>query len=135
MDTKNKNYETPPIQIGNMIFGELESEVRPFENRAFTFDRINEYLRKNPAVRTHVIPDAIISSCSECCMEQINGQPNILGKLFRTSRKGKGCRFCPVSMASEKLPARRCDGQYIRDKHGRILSEADIVRMAEDGEK
>lgn len=135
MDTKNKNYETPPVQAGSITFGEIEAEILPFENKMFEFDRINEHLRRNPAARSHVIPNALVSSCSECCMKKINGQPNILGKLFRASRKGKGCRFCPVSMASEKLPARRGNGQYIRDKHGRILSEADIVRIAEDGEK
>ena len=99
MNTKNKNYETPPVQAGSITFGEIEAEILPFENKMFEFDRINEHLRGNPAARSHVIPNALVSSCSECCMEKINGQPNILGKLFRASRKGKGCRFCPVSMA------------------------------------
>lgn len=135
MDTKNKNYETPPVQAGSITFGEIEAEILPFENKMFEFDRINEHLRGNPAARSHVVPNALISSCSECCMEKINGQPNILGKLFRASRKGKGCSQCPVAIASENLPARRADGRYIRNRNGRILSEADIVRMAEDGEK
>lgn len=124
---------TPPVKTGNLTFGETEAEVFPFENNTFDFARVNEYLAKNPAVRQHVVPDALISSCSECCMETVNGRPNILGMLFRKSRDGKGCSLCPVAMASEKLPARTGSGEYLRDESGRVLSEADAVRMAEDG--
>lgn len=129
------NAATPPIQAGNMIFGDTEAEVLPFEDRTFDFAHVNEYLYKNPAVRQHVVPDALVSSCSECCMAEINGKPNILGMLFRKSREGRGCSGCPVSLASEKLPARMADGSFARDKAGRILSEADVIRIAEDGEK
>lgn len=124
---------TPPIRAGGITIGETEAEVLPFENGSFDFARVNEYLTRNPAVRQHIIPDAMVSSCSECCMESINGQPNVIGRMFRKSRKGKGCHLCPVSMASEKLPARAGDGGYLRDASGRVLSEADAVRMAEDG--
>lgn len=126
---------TGPIRIGNKTFGAEEAEVLPFEDRTFDFARVNEYLAKNPAVRQHVVPDAMVSSCSECCMEEINGRPNILGRMFRKSREGKGCSGCPVSLASEKLPARMADGSFVRGRGGRVLSEADIVRIAEDGEK
>lgn len=126
---------TGPIQAGDMIFGDTEAEILPFEDRTFDFAHVNEYLYKNPAVRQHVVPDALVSSCSECCMEEINGKPNILGYLFRKSREGKGCSGCPVAAASEKLPARKADGTLLRDAGGRVLSEADAVRMAEDGEK
>lgn len=125
---------TPPLLAGGLVFGEKEAEVLPFEDGTFDFARANEYLAENPAVRSHVIPDALVSSCSECCMAEINGRPNILGRLFRESRKGRGCSGCPVAMAAEKLPARMADGTYLRDGRGRILSEADAVRMAEDGE-
>lgn len=124
---------TPPLRAGSLVFGETEAEVLPFENAGFDFARVNGYLIKNPAVRQHVVPDALVSSCSECCMETINGQPNVIGRMFRKSREGKGCSFCPVGMASEKLPARKADGTYLRDACGRILSEADAVRMAHDG--
>lgn len=124
---------TPPVRAGDIVFGEIESDVLPFENAAFDFARVNEYLTKNPAVRQHVVPDALVSSCSECCMPEINGQPNVIGMLFRKSREGKGCHLCPVAMASERLPARTGDGSYLTDKSGRALSEADAVRMAEDG--
>lgn len=126
---------TGPIQIDGKTFGAEEAGVLPFENGTFDFARVNEYLARNPAVRQHVVPDALVSSCSECCMAEINGKPNILGYLFRKSREGKGCSGCPVSLASEKLPARMADGSFARDKAGRILSEADVVRIAEDGEK
>ena len=128
------NAATPPIQAGDMIFGDAEAEVLPFEDRTFDFAHVNECLYKNPAVRQHVVPDAMVSSCSECCMEEINGKPNILGYLFRKSREGKGCSGCPVSLASEKLPARMADGSFARGRDGRILSEADVIRIAEDGE-
>lgn len=129
------NYKTKPVKAGNHVIGDKGSEIKPFENSTFNFTHINEHLAKNPAVRTHVIPDAMVSSCSECCMETINGQPNILGYLFRKSRGKQGCHLCPVSLASESLPARDADGNYIKNSHGKILSEADVVRMAEDGEK
>ena len=125
---------TPPIRIDGHVFGESGSDIRPFENAQFDFAKANEYLIKNPAAQQHVIPDALVSSCSECSMETINGQPNLLGRLFRESRKNKGCHRCPVAMAAERLPARTGDGAYLRSRDGRILSEADAVRMAEDGE-
>lgn len=127
------NHETEPIQIGNHTIGDKESEVKPFKNHAFDFARVNEYLIKNPAVRQHVIPDAMISSYSECCMETINGQPNLLGRMFRKSREHLGCHLCPVSLASERLPARDSNGKYVKNNNGKILSETDVVRMAEDG--
>lgn len=130
-----KGALTPPIRAGGTTFGIMEAEVLPFEDGTFDFSRINEYLARNPAAQGHVVPDALVSSCSECCMAEIDGRPNILGRLFRESRRGKGCSGCPVSMASEKLPARMADGTYARDRSGRILSEADVVRIAEDGEK
>lgn len=125
---------TPPIRIGSMTIGDKTADIMPFETAGFSFDQINEHLARNPADCGHIVPDAMVSSCSECCMETINGRPNIIGRLFRESRKGQGCRNCPVSLASEKLPARDADGNYIRDRSGRILSEADVIRMAEDGE-
>lgn len=127
--------ETGPLQIGETVIGLDEADAFPFENSLFDFSRINEYLAKNPAVLTHIVPDSIINSCSECCMESINGFPNILGRMFRKSRKDKGCSGCPVLMASEKLPARMADGSFVRDRNEKILSEADVVRIAEDGEK
>lgn len=126
---------TGPIRAGGKTFGAKEAEVLPFEDAAFDFAHVNEYLLLNPAARQHVVPDAMVSSCSECCMEEINGKPNILGMLFRKSREGKGCSGCPVSLAAEKLPARMADGSFARGRNGRILSEADVVRIAEDGEK
>lgn len=129
------NYETNHIRVNNHTIGDKESEVKPFENNMFDFAHINEHLAKNPAVQKHIIPDAMVSSCSECCMETINGQPNLLGYLFRKSRGKQGCHLCPVSLASESLPARNADGNYIKNSHGKILSEADVVCMAEDGEK
>lgn len=129
------NYKTNPIQAGNYIIGDKESEIKPFENHTFDFTHVNEYLAMNPAVQKHIIPDAMVSSCSECCMETINGQPNLLGYLFRKSRGGQGCHLCPVSLASESLPARDSDGNYLKNSHGKILSEADMIRTTEDGEK
>lgn len=129
------NYETNPIRVNNHAIGDKESEVKPFENHMFDFGKINEYLAKNPAVQKHVVPDAMVSSCSECCMETINGQPNVLGYLFRKSRGKQGCHLCPVALASERLPARDAEGNYLKNSHGKILSEADMIRTAEDGEK
>lgn len=127
-------YGTPPIEIGGKTFGDMEARVAPFEDAGFDFARANEYLAGNPAARRHVVPDAIVSSCSECCMEEIDGKPNILGRMFRKPREGLGCRFCPVSLAGDRLPARKADGTYLKDRHGRVLSESEAVRMAEDGE-
>lgn len=124
---------TPPIQIGQIVLGSKTGTIEPFEDATADFAHINDYLIKNPAYQQHVIPDALVSSCSQCCMETINGQPNILGRLFRKSRGDLGCHRCPVSMASEKLPARDSAGNYVRNKHGQILSEAAVIRMAEDG--
>ena len=124
---------TPPVKAGGITFGDAEAVVLPFENAAFDFARVNEYLIRNPAVRQHFVPDAMVSSCSECCMAEINGRPNVIGMLFRKSREGKGCSLCPVAAASERLPARMADGTYLKDESGRVLSEADAVRMAEDG--
>lgn len=127
------NYETKPLQVNTVTIGNKETKVQPFENHTLDFAKINEYLVKNPAVRQHVIPDAMVSSCSECCMDAINGQPNLLGRMFRKSRGRLGCHLCPVLLASEHLPARDSNGNYLKNGDGKTLSEADVVRMAEDG--
>ena len=60
---------------------------------------------------------------------------NALGYLFRKSREPMGCHLCPVAAASELLPARDAEGNYMLNENNEILSEADVIRMAEDGEK
>lgn len=128
------NHETKPIQVGSHTIGNKESNVKPFENHAFDFAHVNEHLARNPATRRHVVPDAMVSSCSEC-MDTINGRQNTLGYLFRKSRGNMGCHLCPVAAASESLPARDAEGNYMMDENNEILSEADVIRMAEDDEK
>lgn len=125
------SHETQPIKTGPVIIGSMESHVMPFEDATADFAHINDYLRKNPAYRTHIIPDSIVSSCSQCCMAEINGQPNILGMLHRKAHPH--CKGCTVPAAAEQLPARMSDGRFLKDHAGRILSKADAVRMAEDG--
>lgn len=129
------NHETKPIRINDHTIGDKESNGKPFESHAFDFAHINEHLARNPATRRHVVPDAMVSSCSECCMDTINGRQNTLGYLFRKSREPMGCHLCPVAAASELLPARDAEGNYMLNENNEILSEADVIRMAEDGEK
>lgn len=125
---------TPHLKVGTITIGTTEANNRPFENNIADFEHINDHLRKNPAYKKHIIPDALVSSCSECCMTEINGKPNILGLLFRKSRKGKDCRNCPVSNASAHLPARDAVGNLIQNHQEKILSESDIVQIAENNE-
>lgn len=126
---------TKPIRICHKVFGKAEAEAKPFEIAEYDFTNRNERLAKNPADSGHRIPDAIVSSCSECCMKEVNGRQNLLGWLFQRSRGEEGCRNCPVSLASCKLPARMADGKALTDDSGNVLSEADIVQAAYDEEK
>lgn len=125
------SQESQIIKVANTSFGELQAEILPFENALIDFSNINQYLFTNPAVIAHVIPDSIINSCSECCTETINGKPNMLGRLHRL--RYKDCGKCPVNIASERIPARDANGEYIRNREGRIMSEAEVTRMLEDG--
>ena len=118
---------TEPITINNKIIGTKLPEVHPFEDATYDFTKANERLRKNPADSGHIEPNAIVNNCSECCMAEINGRPNIKGMQFRKSRKGKGCWQYPVAMGANHLPARMADGTIIRG-----MSAADLTLLEID---
>lgn len=45
--------------------------------------------------------ECLVSSCSECCMQEIDGKPNIKGALHRaeyTKPWGLDCAHCPITL-------------------------------------
>lgn len=45
--------------------------------------------------------ECLVNSCSECCMLEIDGKPNIKGALHRAERTrpwGLDCQHCPITL-------------------------------------
>ena len=130
------NPETSPIRIGpSVVVGRTEAETRPFEPAGV--DYAAEYAKHNhdPTAGCHRVPDAVVNSCSECCMESINGKPNILGRMHR--KMVNGCSQCPVGQSSEYIQARDGSGNLLwkrmPDGTRRPVTKAEIMIMETDG--
>lgn len=76
---------TGPIRAAGHVFGLTEAEIRPFEPADIDWSALSEQKIKNPTYGQNQVPGAIVNSCSECCMTEINGKPNLLGRLHKNS--------------------------------------------------
>lgn len=119
-----------------------EAEVMPFEPAGFDWKSINEIQQHNPTKGHAVVPDAMVDSCSECCMSEINGRPNVIGIMWRkfmtNPRTGHlDCGRCPITSASTKIQARDGQGklmyQTLSDGTKVPLMEDNVVKMEIDG--
>lgn len=126
---------TKPLQVGPVTVGEQDADIKPFEPADIDYANLNERQKRDPTYGHAQVPDSIVNSCSECCMESINGQPNLRRLLHRNLVKS--CSQCPVSHASDLLPARDSNGNtlFVRQPDGSIrpMTKSEAVKMAHDG--
>lgn len=127
---------TRPLPAGpDRFIGSEEADVRPFEPAGIDWGSANRRRRSDPTYGQAQVPDAVVNSCSECCMETINGRPNLLRLLHRSMVKS--CSQCPVGRAGDRLQAR--DGQgnklYAKDPDGTVrpLTQTELMLMETDG--
>lgn len=127
---------TKPIQVGpSVVLGEAEGTAEPFEPADVDYAAEYRKQTRDPTAGNCQIPGAVVNSCSECCMETINGKPNLLGKMHR--RMIKSCSQCPVGSAGDRIQAR--DGnenllfQRMPDGSKRPVTRAQLVIMEIDG--
>lgn len=74
-------------------------------------------MKKHSIIEQEIKRIGKVSTCSECCMAEINGKPNIEGMLHRaylTNEKGRlCCTECPVHLGLSD------------EEYNRILREID----------
>lgn len=118
------------------------AEAAPFEPAGFDWSDINRIQARDPTQGHAIVPDAMVDSCSECCMAEVNGKPNVLGHMWRKYMTNPAtgsvdCSRCPVAASSEKLQARDGNGnpvfRTLPDGRKIPLSQADVERMETDG--
>lgn len=130
------DYETGPFAIkGYGLLGAKEAEVRPFEPADVDFAAVNEKRLSDPTYGANVVPDALVGSCSQCCMAEINGKPNILGRMHR--KIVKSCSQCPVGGAGDFIQARDGDGNLLYvtlpDGTRRPMTQTELLYKEIDG--
>lgn len=120
---------TGPIQAADHVFGLIEAEIRPFEPAGIDWSVLAEKKIKNPTYGQNQVPGAIVNSCSECCMSEINGKPNLLGILHR--KTVKSCSRCPVGTSGDYVQARDGHGRklYVRNPDGTVrpMTQSELV--------
>lgn len=131
-----KDPITRPIHIGSsVVIGESEGLVQSFEPGNIDFSVTNERQFVNPTYGHNEVSDAIVNSCSECCMEQINGKPNLLGRMHR--KMVGSCSRCPVSSADDHIQARDGKGNLLwrrlPDGSHRPVTKSEAVILEIDG--
>ena len=105
------DHTTDPIAVGPVTVGDTEASVMPFEPADVDFSAVNKMRTRDPTYGQNQVPDAIVNSCSQCCMAEINGKPNLLGRLHRAMVDG--CGHCPVGMSGDHIQARDGDGNLM----------------------
>lgn len=129
------------IEIGRMTIGGKESRPAAFEDATVDMKDLNERLKHNAAYSYEVHPDAVVNSCSQCCMERINGEPNILGMLHRkkytrvdaSGHKRLDCGSCPLTRDGKYMLARDGDGNLIKKANGTYVTQDELAKMEMDG--
>lgn len=126
---------TGPIRTAGHTFGLAEAEARPFEPADVDWSVLAERKIKNPAYGQNQVPDAVVNSCSECCMAEIDGKPNLLGRLHR--KLVGSCSRCPVSASGDYVQARDGRGRklYVRNPDGTVrpMTQSELVMRETDG--
>lgn len=127
--------ETGPIRANNITFGLKPAVVLPFEPANINYSVLAEKRKSDPTYGQDQVPDAIVNSCSECCMATINGRQNLLGRMHRGLVKS--CSQCPVGAAGDHIQARDGKGRplFIRGPDGELrpMTQFELVIMEMDG--
>ena len=125
---------TGPIQAAGRVFGLTEAEIRPFEPTDIDWSTLSERKIKNPTYGQNQVPGAV-NSCSECCMAEIDGKPNLLGHLHR--KLVGSCSRCPVGASGDYIQARDGRGRklYIKNPDGTVrpMTQSELVMRETDG--
>lgn len=131
----NPDPMTKPLAAGPITVGEREGDVIPFEPANVDYTILNKMHTKNPTYGQNQVPDAIVNSCSECCMQYIEGKPNLLGRLHRNIVKS--CSQCPVGRAGDHIQARDGEGKKLfwvgPDGARRPMTQTEAMLMEIDG--
>lgn len=126
---------TGPIRAAGRTFGLAEAEAYPFEPADVDWSVLAERKIKNPTYGQNQVPDAIVNSCSECCLAEIDGKPNLLGRLHR--KLVGSCSRCPVSTSGDYVQARDGQGRklYVKnpDRTVRPMTQSELVVRETDG--
>ena len=126
---------TGPIQAAGRVFGLTEAEIGPFEPADIDWSALSEQKIKNPTYGQNQVPSAIVNSCSECCMAEINGKPNLLGRLHR--KLVESYSRCPVGASGDYVQARDGQGRklYIKNPDGTVrpMTQSELVMRETDG--
>lgn len=126
---------TGPIRAAGHVFGLTEAEIRPFEPADIDWSVLAERKIKNPTYGQNQVPSAIVNSCSECCMAEIDGKPNLLGRLHR--KLVGSCSRCPVGASGDYVQARDGQGRklYIKNPDGTVrpMTQSELVMRETDG--
>lgn len=133
--THEETGVTGPIHVGNVALGLKPAEVLPFEPSGMDYSALADRQKSDPTYGQDRVPDAIVNSCSECCMDTINGKPNLLGRMHRNLVKS--CSQCPVGAAGDYIQARDGNGRllFIRGQDGNLrpMTQSELVVMETDG--
>ena len=126
---------TKPLAVGSAVIGVQEADIRAFEPAGVDYTIVNQMQTHDPTYGQNKVPDAVVNSCSECCMEYINGKPNLRGRLHRAMVKS--CSQCPVGRAGNHIQARDGEGNklFVRNPDGtlRPLMQTEAMLMETDG--
>lgn len=126
---------TGPIRAADRVFGLTEAEIRPFEPADIDWSALSERKIKNPTYGQNQVPGAVVNSCSECCMAEIDGKPNLLGHLHR--KLVGSCSRCPVGASGDYVQARDGRGRklYIKNPDGTVrpMTQSELVMHETDG--
>lgn len=126
---------TGPIRAAGRVFGLTEAKIRPFEPAGIDWSALSEQKIKNPTYGQNQVPSAIVNSCSECCIAEINGKPNLLGRLHR--KLVGSCSQCPVGASGDYVQARDGQGKklYIKNPDGTVrpMTQSELVMRETDG--
>lgn len=127
---------TKPIPVSpNTVIGAKQAAPVPFEPAGIDHSVLSERRVSDPTYGQNQVPNAIVNSCSQCCMETINGKPNLLGRLHR--KMVKSCSRCPVGKAGDLIQARDGNGNrlFIQDPDStfRPLTQTELMLMETDG--
>lgn len=129
------DFITLPVRAGQIVIGIKEGRAMPFEPADIDYTTVNGHRLKDPTYGQNQVPDTIVNSCSECCMEQINGRPNLLGKMHR--KTVKDCRHCPVGTAGDHIQARDAAGRRLfwvnPDGSVAPMTQTELMQMETDG--
>lgn len=126
---------TGPIRAAGRVFGLTEAKIRPFEPADIDWSALSERKIKNPTYGQNQVPGAVVNSCSECCMAEIDGKPNLLGHLHR--KLVGSCSRCPVGASGDYVQARDGRGRklYIKNPDGTVrpMTQSELVIRETDG--